>query len=55
MFQLGPEGEAPGAGGCAEPGADPPGEAVDFRGLRSLLRLLLDLIPRQEASLLQAS
>ena len=52
---LGPEGEVLGTGGRAEPGADPPGEAVDLQGLRSLLRLLLDLIPCQKASLLQTS
>ena len=51
----GPEGEVLGTGGRAEPGADPPGEAVDLQGLRSLLRLLLDLIPCQKASLLQTS
>lgn len=55
MFQPGPKGEAPGAGGRAELGANPTGEAVDLQGLSRLLRLLLDLIPCQEASLLQTS
>lgn len=44
MFQSGPEGEVPGAGGSAELGANPTGEVVDFRDLRGVLRLL-DLIP----------
>lgn len=53
--QPGPEGEAAGAGGSEELGANPKGKVVDLPGLRSLLGLLLDVMPRLETSLLQTA